>query len=323
VAEAGFAVEVVPEYKSPLRPRLTAIARNAGARIIHSHFTWFDVDALYAGRRINAKVIWHVHNGLFGYPLKNRLTDLVKARILGRECDAIIAVSDHVAADLRRRGFPADKIRVIQNGIPLDRLRPAIAFRPEIRNELGLSDDTFVVLTFCRPPLRKGADVVLNAVLQMHSDAPDRDVALVVVGDQRALEQFFRARHVEALPGWLKIIPGVEDVSALYAAADVFVSASREEGWPLAIGEAMACGLPVVGSDIPGTRDFWGSSGYLRYPVEDSGALSCELASLLAGGHGHDYGATNRQYALAHLTMDRYVEETISCYQDLLRPQNS
>ena len=68
----------------------------------------------------------------------------------------------------------------------------------------------------------------------------------------------------------------------LYAAADVFVSASRHEGYSYAVGEALACGLPVVLSDIDGTRLFTRAPGAFTFPPGDSPALAAQLDRVLA-----------------------------------------
>jgi glycosyltransferase involved in cell wall biosynthesis len=107
----------------------------------------------------------------------------------------------------------------------------------------------------------------------------------------------------------------MDDVAALFRAADVFVSAAREEGYSFAVGEAMACGLPVVGSDIPGTAHFWPAPGFLRYPVEDRDALASRLRELAATDASTALAAGNRAWAIEHLGIDRYVDEMIECYR--------
>jgi glycosyltransferase involved in cell wall biosynthesis len=318
VAEAGFACEFLPA-SAHRRPRqLRRIASAAHARIVHSHFAWFDLDSLYAGRRTGAAVVWHVHNSMLGYPVKQRLSDLVKVRLLAHGCDAVIAVSEQVGRDLLRRGFPAAKTTVILNGLVLDPFERPRARRSEIRDSLGIDADALVVLSFCWPPLRKGVDVLVEAMTRIQDTELDRPLAVVLVGEQPATVERFLRQRVSALPSRLSIIPPMDDVAALLGAGDVFVSAAREEGMSLAIGEAMAAGLPVLGSDIPGTAHYWPAPSFLRYPVEDPGALAQELRRLATSHAREGLGAENRRWAFEHLGIDRYVDETIDCYRCLL-----
>jgi glycosyltransferase involved in cell wall biosynthesis len=317
VAKAGFACEFLPQSARRRPSALLRIARAARARVVHSHFAWFDLDSLYAGRRTRAAVVWHVHNGLFEYPLKQRLSDLVKARVLARGCDAVIAVSEQVGRDVLRRGFPSSKMTVIFNGLVLDQFAHPATGRDEMRNRLGIDQDAFMVLSFCWPPLRKGSDLVVDAASRIQAEL-DRPLSVVLAGEQPpAVEEFLR-QSLGALPHGLSVIPPLDDVASLLGAADVFVSAAREEGMPFALGEAMAAGLPVVSSDIPGSARYWSAPGFMRYPVEDRDALAARLRELAATDDREELGARNRQWAHENIGVERYVDEMIECYRRVL-----
>jgi glycosyltransferase involved in cell wall biosynthesis len=318
VAKAGLACEFLPQSARRRPSALLRITRAARARIVHSHFAWFDLDSLYAGRRSRAAVVWHVHNGLFKYPLKQRLSDLVKARVLARGCDAVIAVSEQVGRDVLRRGFPSSKTTVIFNGLVLDQFARPATGRGEMRDRLAIDRDAFMVLSFCWPPLRKGSDVVVDAVSRIRADELDRPLSVVLAGEQPpAVEEFLR-QSLGGLPPALSVIPPLDDVASLLGAADVFVSAAREEGMPFAVGEAMAAGLPVVSSDIPGSARYWAAPGFVRYPVEDRDALAARLREMAATDDREELGARNRQWAYENIGVEHYVDEMIECYRRVL-----
>jgi glycosyltransferase involved in cell wall biosynthesis len=322
IDEAGFECQFVPASARHCSASLLQIARRARARIVHSHFTWLDLESLYAGHKTGAAVIWHVHNGLFGYPVKQRLSDLVKARVLSRGCDAVIAVSDQVARDLLLRGFPARKVSVVLNALWLERLEHPRRGRAETRALLGVEADALVVLCFGWPPVVKGADLLVEAVSRIQRVGRNRPLKVVLVGEQGPLEQFLQQRF-GALPGWLCTIPPVDDVAALFDAADVFVSAARTEGFCFAVGEAMACGLPVVGSDIPGTAHFWAAPGFVRYPVDDPDALATRLCELARDNARAELAQGNRCWAHKQLGPDRYVDEMMNCYGRVLAARSA
>lgn len=315
VGASGCAAAFLPAAARRRPFELARVASEADARILHTHFTWFDLDALYAGSRTGAPVVWHLHNGLDGYPLRQRATDVVKARALARRCAAIVACSDHVRADALRRGFPAAKVETIVNGLVLDRFAHPAAAPAAVRTALGVPDGAFLVVSFCSPAARKGADVLLDGLSRVVARQGGGRLAAVLVGDdgvRRVLDG-----HRGPLP-WVRVVPRVEDVASLLGAADVFVSAAREEGFSYAVGEVMLAGLPVVGSDIGGTSHYWGAPGFLRFPVGDSAGLADLLAGLAAGTTAGALGAANRSWASAHLGAGRYVDETVGLYARLL-----
>jgi glycosyltransferase involved in cell wall biosynthesis len=315
IGERGFALEYLPREARRRPAALLDVARRHRARIVHAHYVWFDLDALYAGRRTGGAVIWHLRNGLFGYPLRQRASDLLKVRIAGRGCDLVIAVSDQVARDALRRGFRPDRVATVENALVLDRFADPRRRRHQLRAELGVDEATPVVTSFCWPPERKGADVVLRAVGELRRRGTDAH--LVMVGEPEPLREFVH-RHVGGEPPWVSILPVMEDVAALLGASDVFVSAALEEGYSFAIGEALACGVPVLSSDIPGTAHFWEAPGLRLHAAGDVSSLTARLAELLAAPDRQELGRRNRRWALDHLAIDRFVDETIACYERAL-----
>ena len=92
----------------------------------------------------------------------------------------------------------------------------------------------------------------------------------------------FLAERTTQLPPWLRLSRFVEDSALLFAATDIFVSASRAEGQSLAIGEAFASGLPVVMSDIPGTSLWAGAPAVQTFPQDRARRWPRRLERLLA-----------------------------------------
>lgn len=313
IADAGFHYQLVAASPGRRVPSLLRYARDWRVRLFHSHFTRFDLDCLYVGRRSGAAVVWHLHNGLFGYPLKQRLTDMVKARVLGRACDAIVACSEAVRRDALRRGFPSARLVTIPNALVLDRfVRPC---RRRMRAELGVDDETFVILSFVWPPERKGLDVLIEALSRLNETGARFTAWLV--GPAELENQL--VERLGQLPEWLTTMQPVADVAALFSSSDVFVSASREEGFPYAVGEAMASSLPVIGSDIPGTSHFWPAPAFLRYPTSDAPALRHRLEEVMTWPDRQSAGMSNRKWAFAHLDITSHVESTIELYERMLR----
>lgn len=279
---------------------LCQIARRHGARIVHSHFVRYDLPAGLAARAAGGRSIWHIHSGRRANGWRQRASDLVKVRALRGLCQQVIAVSDEVGRQSLDRGFGPDRVRVIHNGIDVARFAQ-MPSRQQARAELGLSPDEHVALAFCWDPYRKGADVIARAVA--HGDV----TALLVGGSDDRLREFLgEAEHV-------RIVAPSDDPRPFFAAADVFVSASRSEGFPYAIGEAMAAGLPVISSDIPEVQGYFDAPAVWRFAPGDDAALGV----LLAAHPAPQLGVRNREYVAREHGLAQYVKQMCELFAQL------
>ncbi|MGY5005933.1 glycosyltransferase [Streptomyces griseus] len=197
-------------------------------------------------------------------------------RFGARWADHILCVSESERRTGQEAGIAA-RWSVIHNGIDLDRFRPG--GRAEARASLPLGDgvdrDAPLVVCVGRLTRQKGQDVLLRAWRRM----PVAGARLVLVGDgpdRGALE-------ASAPPGVL-FTGACADVRPWIHAADVLVLPSRWEGMALAPLEAMACGRPVVMTDVNGARESLppGHEDHCLVPPEDPAALAAALTALLA-----------------------------------------
>ncbi len=192
-------------------------------------------------------------------------------------------VSKGAQADLCSAfGVKAEHVDVVPNGIRLDRFAPLLSSeeRERARRAIGVPTDAPVLITVAALRTVKGfADLVAAApaVLNRHPDAtflwvgegPDEEVSKALVSDRR-------------LEGHVRLLGRREDVPSLLALADVFVFPSHAEGYPLAVLEAMAAGLPVVAAAAPGTTELITDSvDGLLFPVADRAAMAGAICQVL------------------------------------------
>src|SRR4029077_4766054 len=143
-------------------------------------------------------------------------------------------------------------------------------------------------------------------------------VQALLVGEEQM--RSFLERRLPAQPPWLRLSGFISDPAWLYAAADIFVSASRAEGQSGAVGEALASRLSVVISDIAGTAVWAGAPNVLGFPSEDAGALAERLERLLdiPAQERSAQGAENRDWLRGHLGMDAWSARVLAVYRALL-----
>jgi len=257
---------------------------------------------------------------------RESLTELVardraEHRRLVEHVDRVICVSAAVRDSFAHVGVPPEKLRVVRNGI---RPRPAECSAAEARSRLGIPASTGIVLTIGRLIDVKAYPYLLEAVPAVVQRHPDVCFLWVGSGPQ---EQELRER-VQAL-GLEEVVHLAgqrSDMPDLLAAADLFVLPSLVEGLPLGVLEAMAAGLPVVGTRVSGTSEVVvdGVTGRLVAPGRltgpfDTTALAAAILEPLEDPRlGARWGEAGRRRVEQEFTVMRMARETADVYAELL-----
>jgi glycosyltransferase involved in cell wall biosynthesis len=194
------------------------------------------------------------YNNVFNHV--ERLNDFTVGKQNLNGADKIIAISNATKEYVLRLGAKPSKVKVVYNGVDLVRFRPIAGKREEMRKKLGISQNAIVVLTVRRLVYKNGIDTLIDTARIAIKKNP-RIVFLVVgkgpdLGNvklqvaQLGIEANFR------LTGFVSD----EDLPSFYNVADLFVLPSKSgEGLPLVALEGMACGLPVIATDVGGIRE--------------------------------------------------------------------
>jgi glycosyltransferase involved in cell wall biosynthesis len=258
--------------------RAIRLARSGRAQVVHSHGKGAGLYGRLAARLTGAAAI-HTFHGIHhaGYPRPY----LTLERVLARGSHALIHVSASQAEEARGLGLaPPGRTHVIVNGVDAERIR-ALGARGDItRAGLGLRSDAPLLVTVARFDPVKGLDVLLRAMPALAARVPA--VQLLVVGDG-PLRARLQALAREVGAGDRVVFAGaIPDAARVLPLADLYVTASRGEGLPLALLEAMAVGLPVVATAVPGHTDVVedGVTGAL-VPADDPERLAAAAAALL------------------------------------------
>jgi glycosyltransferase involved in cell wall biosynthesis len=313
-AAGAEVVEVAADRLSPRTlARVTRLVRDRGASVVHSHGKGAGLYGRLAARRAGAAAV-HTFHGLHyaGYPPGARAAYLAMERALVRRSHTVIHVSASQAEAARPLGLaPADCARVIVNGIDAARVEAGLLARERARAELGVPPSGAVLGTVARFDPVKGLEILLEAVTRLPG------AALVLIGDgpeAGALRARARRLGIQARVVFAGARP---DASRWFAALDAYVSASRGEGLPLALVEAMAAGLPVVASRVAGHTDTveHGKTGTL-VPVDDAAALAGAAAAFLADPRrARAAGAAGRARARSEFAADRMAAEVAEVYR--------
>jgi glycosyltransferase involved in cell wall biosynthesis len=194
-----------------------------------------------------------------------------------------LAAVSRRTAGLLQRYFHREDVRVIPNGVDTEQfsLAARLARRPEARERRTFHEEDFVLLLIGNDWRNKGLAFILEAI----SAIPALPIRLLVVGNDNA--EPFRARAAQlGLQDRCRWESSSPEVLDFYAAADVYVSPSREDSFGLPVAEAMACGLPVITSVFAGVADYLhdGVDGFVLRDPLDVQALSQLIQILYSDG---------------------------------------
>jgi glycosyltransferase involved in cell wall biosynthesis len=295
--------------------RIADFVRENEIDIVHAHVARDYIPAsiaCVAAKRAKFVLTRHVM-----FPLKpfNRFALKNLSRAIG--------VSPAVGEALRHV-FPKEKIRVIPNGIELALFdeEQRLSNRREFREFHFIPMDVPLVGTVGQlVPLKGQRDLVLAAA-EIVKDIPD--VRFVIVGQDNTIDKKFRQElkrlaKVMALDDRILWLDWTDDLPALFAALDLYVSPSHSESFGIATLEAMAAGLPVVATRTEGSLELLQRKDVL-VPFGDPVRLAGRIIELLEDeGSRRRLGDELKQRAHENYSLDKMVDRLESLYLDILR----
>jgi len=212
---------------------------------------------------------------------------------------------------------PTTLLQVVPNFVDIDRFVPSEERRIRLRGQLGISHDAFVVGSVGRLDVQKEPLRVLRMFEALLETDPQAHLVFCGAGPlESEVRGYIEAR---ALAGKVHLLGFREDAENVYPALDVHVLLSRQEGFGIATAEAMACNVPVLATDVPGTRDVvQGSGAGTLVPYEDEkmiGAALCRLRRNVAERDAASRAA--RPWVTARFSKERWQATLEGFYQQI------
>ncbi|MGH8925132.1 MAG: glycosyltransferase family 4 protein [Acidimicrobiia bacterium] len=291
--------------------RLIARLRDQGPpHVIHANSLQFQTSVIAArvATRLRIPLVLTAHIGGLGAmtsPLREmaQIHELTLGRWLLWRTHRIVAVSHPVASHLERYPQARGKVVVVPNGVD------HAVFRPAPRSDWAVGP--VKILYVGRLIRNKGPDQLLEALARLDRRAlPAFTVTFVGDGPlRRRLEELAQRHHLSEVCRFVGTQPNVAD---RMREADILVRPSQTEGMPLAVLEAMASGLAIIASDVPGNWEaLGGGQAGLRYPAGNVSLLAERLHSLISDPRlRHRLGRVAHDRSLL-FTWDRTAHETL------------
>ncbi|TNM67129.1 glycosyltransferase family 1 protein [Streptomyces sp. NP160] len=330
--DAGPARPVPKDELLPWMPAFAAWLQRAWApretrpEVVHAHFWMSGLAALEAGRALGVPVVQTFH--ALGSVKRRHQGDhdtsparrIALEAGLVRDVDLVVATCRDEVAELDALATPRRRPAVVPCGVDVEHFEPEGPAEPR-----AAGSPRFRLVSVGRLVERKGVETAVRALAVLP------DVELVVAGGPPPHElhldpEAVRLRSVARSLGVadrLLLVGQVEqpDVPRLLRSADVSVNVPWYEPFGIAPLEAMACGLPVVGTAVGGLLDtvVEGSTGALVEP-RDAAALAAAVRGLLDDpARRRRWGRAGRRRALAHYGWDRVAASTEDAYGRAVR----
>jgi glycosyltransferase involved in cell wall biosynthesis len=247
--------------------------------------------------------------GLTGLNLQGRLLARLAFLLFDR---VIVESTRNKEIALRKRLWPARKVKVIEYGIDLTSL--------EDRGAQGLVDpgnSSPVIGTVGRLVPQKGHRHLLEALSQLKKRG--MSFSLMIVGNGPLRSELESQVEELGLSGDVSFLGHREDVYDLLSSFDIFVLPSEFEGLPFALLEAMAARRPIIASDVDGIGDaIVDEENGLLVPSKDPGALAAALERLVGEDRLRQELGNNARSAVARFDLPRMIARTEELYESLL-----
>lgn len=302
---------------------LVRLMRKQRPDIVHSYLGTANVlSVLLKPSLLCAPVVWGVRSSnmdLSCYDWFWRLSFFLEKK-LSRFADLIIVNSYAGMEYSAQNGFPMEKMIVIPNGIETTNFTPQPPLREKTRKEWGISNNETLIGLVARLDPKKDHITFLKAAAQVSRVRPD--VRFVCVG--RGDEIYYkRLRHVSdecGLSSRILWAGSRDDMPAVYNGLDILcLSSAFGEGFPNVIGEAMACGVPCVVTDVGDSARIVGDNGIVVPPEQPESLASGLLEMIARIEKNKKYPADRLRHRIVEeFSVEKMVQLTEAALSDLL-----
>lgn len=283
IRELGISVQSLEMRASiasaPAFLRLARAARRISPQLIQGWMYHGNLAAQFAGAVAPrpVKIAWNIRQSL--YSLSDEKPATAKAIRLGARLSSRPAVilnnSQKSVAQHAALGYATDRMLVIPNGFDADAFVPSNEARASVRAELGVPQDAVLIGRVGRYHHTKDYPTFLRAAALLLQEYPNAQFVAIGKDVNWNNDALRRQVHDLGLVERIHLLGERLDMPRLTAAFDIAISSSHAEGFPNVIGEAMACGVPCVVTDV-------GDSGWI---VADTGrVIASQESEALASG---------------------------------------
>jgi glycosyltransferase involved in cell wall biosynthesis len=306
---------------------LHGIIRNHDIDVVHAYFTptchYVMMACLLFGIAKRFRTSANLPYTLFQATSKGIVSDKsfrVRQRLLAMLTKKIICRSKAIMAEFEKLGIDRNKLDVAAGGTDSEFFRMDPDRGMEMRMRLGIPSDAVVIGTACRLVPVKSIPIMIDAFSTLAKRR--KNIFYVIAGDGPEREKLAKMIDGNKMNGQIKLAGHQNDIVQCLNAFDLFVLPSYSEGMSNSILEAMACGLPIIASDIGPNREIFDAVKEEGRPVGelfktgDAADLARKLESMMDTGELELFGANARYVVEKRFSITARLEKEFRVYRE-------
>ena len=290
LASMGVKYHNIPFERQPLKPanikaytQLKALIDSEKFDLIHCHTPVGGIITRLAAassrKKNGTKVIYTAHGFHFfkGAPLINWLIYFTAEKFCSYFTDTLITINKEDFANAENK-LSAKKVCYVPGvGVDTDYFVGTRGKREELLSEISADEKSIILLSIGELSDRKNHSVSIKALSQIDN----KNLHLVIAGTGEKRDEFLSLAKELGVDGRVHLLGFRTDVAELLKSADIFLFPSIQEGLPVALMEAMSCGLPVICSEIRGNTDLINDTCGILCPATDDVAFKVAIEKLI------------------------------------------
>ena len=267
-------------------------------------------------------VVWSIHHSINSLASEKRMTqNIIRfSSIISKSSAQIAFVSQKSKFQHQALGYCSENSCVIPNGFDTSLFLPSVQARGSVREELGLPENSFLIGLIARYHPMKDHANFLRAAAKLLKDFPEVNFILAGSEVNQANQTLSQLIDKLGIANQTRLLGERNDIPRLTAALDLLTSASAYgEAFPLVVGEAMACGVPCVVTDVGDSAMLVGNTGRV-VPLRNSEALANAWKELInLGTDGRQaLGKAARAKILESFSLESVVAQYERLYESVL-----
>jgi len=301
----------------PLKRLIEKLLEKQSFDLINVHWIFPDgVAAVRIARKLNLPILVTSHGTDINVYSDYRLRR-IQIRDALQKSNSISVVSPELKRKIVALGISEQKVHIIPNGVDLDQF--TFMDQTSCRRQLGLPLDARVILFVGNLEPVKGLEYFLEAIAQIYN--LHKDMFVAIVGDGSMYQTLIHKTHILNLTNLVTFFGAKphNEIPLWMNACDLFCLPSLNEGWPCVIMEALACGKPVVASNVGGIPELVNNiNGILVAPKEPM-----ELAKAIDQALNRIWVTEKIISSVNHLSWEACAEQYMTAYEVLVDKRNS